>query len=1011
MSEKYISKQLYSKLRQLISSPVYDDDLSLAMYSSDASIYQIRPACVVCPKNTADIVRVVRFAAHKGMPIHVRGAASGLAGESLGRGIVLDMSRFMNHIIDIDTEGATVTVEPGVVLDVLNRELAKTGRQIGPDPASGSRATIGGMIGNNATGAHSIQYGYISRYIKSLEVVSATGQVVQLNSPKNNQGSNLANNWARQIKQLIDNNRELINQHQPQSQRNGCGYNIFEFAESPNENLNNNTSDNNIANDTGVNIDLTRLIAGSEGTLAIVTRVVLQTVDIPRVKTLLQANFASLTAMARAVPHIIKYRPAACELMDGKLLKLARDAYWEYHDVLPDVAASLLIEFDGDNKQETLDRLREAGKMLQNLPAEYCSISSEEIIDINHQQRVWTARKAATPLLYRNKGALQPVPVIEDVAVPVERLAEYVKGLSKISNRLDIGIIYYAHAGDGELHPRPFFNLHRKQDVEKMQQLADEVFKLAWSLGGTISGEHGEGLVRVSYIKQQYGDEIYELFRKVKHIFDPAGMLNPGKIINDDPNVMIRNLRYNNKYVRNKYKSSLIFKNGEFITEIEQCNGNGLCRSTNPNLTMCPIFRALGTEEASPRAKANLMRNWYYGLLDSNVLQSREFKRIADLCINCKMCAMECPSLVNIPKLMSEARANYVKHHGLTRAQYALTRNEFMSRWGSRFAPVANIFLANKVGRWLLEKTLGLDKRRMMPHFDWGGNIARLRKYIQDNPCSNNGNSNQNNNGNDNNNTNNSVSDNGSSGNRNNSKVAYFVDSYAAYNDYQLGQAVIDILQYNNIEVIIPPQLTASMPAISYGDTKYARKVVRYNTQQLAKAVRAGYTIVCSEPTAALCLQQEYLDITDSPDAQLVAQNTIELTAYLLELHHTGRLRKDFGNNLPPLLLAYHSPCHYKALQIGNAGLELLKLINGIDIELLPDTCCGIAGTFGFQKKNYELSMLAGKPMLEALNNSKANFGLTECSTCKMQMEHASNKKVLHPVKVLAWAYGLLDKL
>jgi len=952
MDKSCDNRKIVADLTGLLSGKVLGDRLSLALYSSDASIYQMEPLCVVVPGSEEDVARVVAYARGQGITVTARGAGSGLAGESLGKGIILDMSRFMNRVIKIDRQAGEVIVEPGVVLEELNRRLASIGKKIGPDPASGARATIGGMIGNNATGAHSLDYGYIGEHIRHLRVVSADGQIVEVGRDGNEP-------WADDLWILLRGNRDLLERARPKCRRNGSGYNVYPL----------------LANGGG---NLAELIAGSEGTLAIVTQAKLALVDVPAVKGLLQVNFDSLGKMARAVPSILEHKPAACELMDGGLLSLARQAYKQYRHVLPDgVAASLLVEMTGPSRDEVARRLRQLRLMVEGLPAEKSCIGTQEIIESAEQARVWEARKAAVPLLFRNKSASQPVAVIEDVAVDPRQMADYIEGVVAITRRLGVEIAYYGHVADGQLHPRPFFDLHKTEDVKKMRQLAQEVFKLAWSLGGTISGEHGEGLVRVSFIKQQYGNEMYELFRKVKQIFDPDGVLNPGKIINDDPDIMVKDLRFSKPIKRGDYQSNLIFHDNELAVEIQQCNGNGLCRSVDSQLSMCPIFRALRDEQAGPRAKANLMRHWLDGLLDKDVMRTKEFKRIADLCVNCKMCAMECPSLVNIPKLMMEARAEYVKHNGLTRSEFILTRSAFMSKLGGCFGGVANFFTQTMWFRWLLEVAGGLDRRRAMPRFAWRDNIGKLRSYIRqlgpvEKPVD---------------------------------KVAYFVDLFGRYNDHELGRAVVDVLRYNGIEVIVPDQRDAAMPAISYGDLRYARKVIEYNVARLAEVVRAGYKIVCSEPTAALCLRSEYLDVVDNEQSRLVAANTWELTGYLAGLHKEGRLCA--GTVEVNLKLAYHEPCHYAALENGDGTLYLMRQIKGVKLEMLPKGCCGIAGTFGFQKKNFELSMLAGAALLKAFADSDANYGLTECGTCKMQMEFGDTKKVVHPIKVLAASYGL----
>ncbi len=959
MDRQQQREALGAELGRAVRGQVRIDAMALALYSTDASIYQIEPLAVVLPVDSDDVAAAVAYAARNKLSIVPRGGGSGLAGEAVGPGIVIDMSRFMNRIGRVDAEANEVVVGPGVILAELNQQLAAVGKQFGPDPASGNRATIGGMTGNNATGAHSLKFGYTGAHIRSAKIVAADGELLEVGRYANAAGQvGRVGKWAEQIDGLIKEHRDALIKARPEPERNGSGYNLYPFIDHD-------------------DFPLVELLAGSEGTLAVVTEATLGLVDLPPVKMLLQVNFDSLSKMGQAVPEILKLDPSACELMDGKLLKMARDAYPRYHDVLPDkIAASLLVEFDGATESEVNQKLTKARQFVEQFASNMKPVFIKEVTSPAVQARIWAARKAAVPLLFRTDGETQPIPVIEDIAVPPARLDEYLCKLDEITKRMGVPMAYYAHAGHGELHTRPYLNLRLKEDVQKMKDLAEEVFEMVWQLGGTISGEHGEGIVRASFIKRQYGEEVYNLFKSVKGVFDPDNVMNPGKIINEDPEAMTSNLRLQNRPVMN-YKTNLIFRPGEFVNEMEKCSGDGLCRSKDVLLSMCPIFRALGDEESSPRGKINLMRNWLIGKLDPEILGTDEFKAVADLCVNCKMCVRECPSLVNTPKLMMEARVEYVRRHGLTRPQFALVNSEWMSRLSSTFGPLANFFLQTGWFRAIMQTVLGLDKRRPMPPFEMGSNLHKLRKHIASLP---------------------ELA-------APQAKVAYFVDLYANFNDHQLGRAVVDILHHNNIEVTVPPQMGVSMPAITYGAIKTAKKAIAYNVDYLARAVKEGYTVVCSEPTAALALQEEYLDLVDDEQARLVAENTVELTDFLSSLHKDGKLKTDF--RAQKMTLAYHVPCHYKALNIEGGTLELLSLIPGLEIERLPNSCCGIAGTFGFQKKNFDLSMKAGEPMLAVYSQSKADYGLTECGTCKMQMELAGDKKVLHPAKILAHAYGL----
>jgi len=951
---EYSPEVVARHLHDRVNCPVLADPLTLALYSTDASIYQIRPACVVLPQSSEDVVTCVQYAAETGTPIVGRGGGSGLAGETLTQGIVLDFSRYLDRVIETDPDAGWVRCEPGVVLERLNAGLAKMGRMFGPDPSSANRATIGGVIGNNATGAHSIKYGYTDAYVENLTVVLADGEVASLAAHRTGEDApGGTSGLTTAIERLVAAHRTIIDRHTPVVKRTRSGYALHKVC----------------ANGM---THLGRLITGSEGTLALILEAKLRVVERPAVRGLLQINFDSLENMARAMPTILTFSPGTCEMMDGKLLEMARQAYPHYEKVLPGgVAASLLVEHDGADLDEVREKIGKTRRAIQS------AVAAEEILDGGIQRTIWSARKAAVPLLYRKPGARQPVPFIEDVAVPPTRLTEFIFGLDSIFAHHHVDVSLYGHAGDGEFHIRPYLDLHDPGDVARMRSIAIETFHLAWSLGGSVSGEHGIGLVRTDFLREQFGP-LYDVMREVKRLFDSEGILNPGKIITDERDVMTRNLRFSLRSRPDRVANpKLIWRDGGLIEEVERCNGNGECRSLEAAGTMCPIFRATRDEMASPRAHANLLRNWITGQLDGDFIRSREFKAAIETCINCKSCHQQCPSGVNIPKLMLEARAQCVGRLGLTRTEWVLSHGEAMSKMGSVLAPVANVALRSALFRRMLEWASGIDRRRRMPHFARGSFVRAARWFLRGRPAIE----------------------------RPVGRVAYFADLYANYHDHQLGHAAIEILVHNNVEVIVPDQVGCQMPAMCYGDLETVRRGIRRNVSSLAEAVRRGYTIVSSEPTATLCLKDEYLAFADDAEVKLVSEHTRDLCDYLVELHEDGKLATDLRP--VPMTLGYHMPWHLAALGIGRPGVRLLRLIPELKIEIIEAGCCGLAGTYGFQRKNYDLSVAAGSRLSEALRDERLQAGATECATCKMQMEAMSGKSVWHPLVLLATSYGL----
>jgi FAD/FMN-containing dehydrogenase/Fe-S oxidoreductase len=956
------SERIAADLSKIVRGDVFADILHRAAYSTDASIYQIVPLCVVSPRDADDVVTVVKYAAANRIPVVARGAGSGLAGEALSSGIVFDMMRYMNRIISISEDGGAAVCEPGVVLDDLNNCLAGYGRKIGPDPSSSNRATIGGIVANNSTGAHSLQYGHIADYVESVEAVLADGSVVEFGNDFEPTGSNdgKAVFVAQKCISILSGKEAVIEKVMPRTKRNRSGYTIAGICHEG-------------------KIDLAKLMAGSEGTLAIFTRIALRTVAVPAAKGLLELEFDSLTKMAKAVPIIVDSGAVTCELMDRNVINMAIESFPQYRDILPcDAAAVLLVEHTGQSQEQVEEKIKKTDFAVGAMAG-----GRRIFFDADEQKRLWKSRKDAVPLLFRKKSRKRPVEFIEDTSVDNAKLAEYLSGLEKIKKKYDISLSFYGHAGDGELHVRPNLDLAEQTDLEKMQSIANEVFELVWSLGGSISGEHADGLLRAAFIRRQYGNEVYELLQGIKNVFDPDGLMNPGKIINSDPDIMVKNLRAEHRLRPERLKTDLLFEKNELELELEQCSGCGLCLSRESDLRMCPVFRAMGDELGSSRARANILRFWATGELKDEDFASEQFRDFLSTCINCKACLMQCPSGVDVSKLVIAARAELAKRKGLKPAQLILSRNRYIGILSSLFSPVSNFVMGLGITKWFLEKLAALDSRRNMPKFGWGSFLTKGRRYLAaqkplEKPID---------------------------------KVVYFVDTYANFNDHELGFAVIKVLRHNNIEVILPKQRPAPLPAIVYGDTKLSRKDLQYSVTGLAGAVRDGYKIVCSEPSAALCLRQELRHFVSGEDAKLVSENTFELMSYLLDLYKHGKLKPCQTTSRESPVTSreyfYHTPCHLSACGGEGASIELLNKLCGIEARDLKGGCCGLAGTFGMQKKNYDLSLEISKGLREAIRRTQAKIILTECAACGMQIEHISRVKAVHPIKVLAQRYQI----
>jgi FAD/FMN-containing dehydrogenase/Fe-S oxidoreductase len=948
-------------LKGLLKGELLFDELERALYSTDASIFQVMPLGVAVPRDEDDVQALVRYAAEHHVPLVPRGAGTGVAGESLGTGIVLDLSRCFRDILEVGAD--TVRVQPGVVLRDLNIRLAQQGRRIGPDPASGGQCTIGGMLANNASGSHVLRHGYTRDHVVGLRAVLDNGEAVAIGrhprQPTVASGSGRLETLIAGVSDLVAWNAELIRRSQPRTPFNRCGYLLHDVL-------------------TPTHLDLARLLVGSEGTLAVFTEATLRTVPLASDRALVLLGFDSLDAAVRAAQLALPANPAACELMDRRVLSLARGHAVELAPLVsPATEAVLLVEFEADEAGAARDA---AAALIDRLhvrePLALYAVSAHEPEEID---RLWRLREMAMPSLYGLRGQAEPVALVEDVGVPVESLTDYLRGVQEVLQRYETTASFFVHAGSGQVHTRPFLDLQRPEEINKLWAIAEEVHSLALDLGGTVSTQHGTGLARTPWVSRQYR-RLYPVFREVKQLFDPQHIFNPGKIIGPVAGMPTWPLR-RGPTAPEPPQWLLRWQPGEVRTECGNCNGCGNCRTEAPAQRMCPIFRATLAEEATPRAKANLMRHLLQEGTDPRLLSAPAVRAVADLCVNCRMCALECPAHVNIPKMMLEAKAANVAEHGLDRSDWVLARTESFAALGSTVAPLTNAMLRSRTVRWLLEKMFGVSSRRRLPAFTSRSFLRRARRrgwtrFVRSNRP----------------------------------RVAYFVDVFANYNDAKIAEAVVAVLRHNGIDVYVPPgQAGCGMAPLAAGDVESAREAAQQNLRVLGDLAREGCPILCAEPTAALMLRQNYTDLVDDPDAQLIAAQTVEFTSYLGDLHRAGKLRTDFQ----PLNLSigYHIPCHLKALGRPPEGPCLLELIPDLRVHTIDVSCSGMAGTFGLKADNYDLSLAAGRPMLEELRRPRVLFGCTECSTCRLQMEDGGHKRTLHPAQYLALAYGLMPEL
>lgn len=943
------------------------DPVQRSMYATDASLYQITPIAVACPKSVDDIVTLVRYASEQNWPIIPRGGGSSVTGGAVGAGIVLDCSRHLRDVEILDEE--TVRVQPGVVLQDLNRRLRPLGRYFPPDPANAEVTTIGSMLAVDAAGSHAISVGSTRDHVRQLEFVTAAGDVWEFGREQLPiQGTiDDPHSSAGRQRELLGRLRSILRFHGPKIaeaaatglRRRGGGYHVYGVLQNQ-------------------QLDLPRLMVGSEGTLACFTRATLHTLPLPEFRGAMLILFDTLESAARAVTRLVDEDPAACDLLDRRLLSLARESSVEYARLIPQSAeAALILEWSGWSQQEVLTRLDCYQRLMRSLVPS-CTVQCETTTPAG-ADFLWALPRQVVPMLHRLLGKQRPLPFVEDIAVPPEFLEEFIFRAQKILQRHNVVASLYAHAPTGQVHLRPFLSFPNQTEAEQLRDLAVDLYEAAWNLKGTVSGEHGLGLVRTDFLRQQAGP-LYEVFRDIKAVFDPQNLFNPGKILNDQ-STFTQDLRRVTDPVPTLHDLQYQWSPLQLLDAASACNGCGRCRTHEVGVRMCPLFRRDTDEAASPRAKANLIRQTLTGDLPDHYLASPEFKRVADLCFNCRQCQFECPSSVDVPHLVQEMKAQYVAQNGLPRGVWLLTRAMDWGDWLNRAAPFLNPLLRQPAVRWLIERLFGVARQRKLPRIASRSFLSNVGVERTASPLT-----------------------------LGKHTVIYFVDHFANHHDTELAWACVQVLERQGLKVHVPPrQMRCGMELIAAGDTDWARGIAEHNVKVLVEFAREGCPILCSEPTAAVCLKQDYPLLLGSDDARVVAEQTYEVGHYLAHLQQEGRF--DGSLQALPLQATYHTPCHLRALGLETPLWDLCRLIPELTAPKIEAGCSGMAGLFGMEARNYELSIQIGRELMQAVAEPTVRIGLSECSSCRLQMEQSVDKPTLHPLKLLAAAYGLMPEL
>ncbi|WP_028324610.1 FAD-binding and (Fe-S)-binding domain-containing protein [Desulfatirhabdium butyrativorans] len=923
-------------LQSLICGDVAGDTVSRALVSTDGSIYRLLPQAVCYPKNVGDVQQIVHFCNDRGISLHPRGAGSGLCGGCLGNGIVIDFTRYMNRLIRIDPEERWFECEPGYRLGELDTALASAGLFFPPDPSSGEFATFGGMFSTNASGSHSVKYGNVADYVLDAEIVLSDGGITSLADLQHTSIAELQMPF-RNLAALYAENRQTIETGYPAIACNTAGYNLRGLVREG-------------------RLDARKLFSGAEGTLGIVTKIRFRLIERPSHDALVIAFFGHRAAAAAVVPELLSLQPAGIEIMDRSLLSLAREQSPILRKEIPQgIDAVLMIEFDGNDEAGCRDKALEAHRMLQHLQH---PVESFTALTRDQQNRFWAVRKAAVPLLYKLPGRRKILALIEDAAVPTQHVAAYLEQLETILNAKGVPFVLYGHIAKGLIHTRPLLDLKQTEDRALLQPLVAEVGDLVRSLGGTVSGEHGDGRLRSGYLARQY-PALYPLFVKTKHLLDPGGIFNPDIVVSSDPGLVTRHLRA--ECTARPIQRRFLRWPTDMQEAIDACHGCSKCTTVTTATRMCPVYKFTREEAAAPKAKANILREMMIQEF-SEAESQHAIREVIDRCIGCGSCRMECPSGVDIPKLALEVKHRKEKGSIEKLRDCVLTGLESGARLSGLSRGRLDRILSLAPLRRLAQQSLGIAGWRKPVRYQTPALSSLLA------PRQGGG----------------SV------------HVLYFLGCFANHIRPSIGRATLNVLLRMGFCVHIPKQVCCALPMIAHGMIQEARKRIACNMASWASLLPEIDFIVVSCSSCGLSLMHHWMDVQNGPTIASIADRTI----------HVSDLIERFRDRLPPLNdmphrnLGYHQPCHLRLQPNADASIHLLKKLPGITLHTPTTHCCGMGGTWGYESAHDALSREIGADLIERLQ--AAETVVTDCPTCMLQIEDLSHFQTRHPIEVLA---------
>jgi FAD/FMN-containing dehydrogenase/Fe-S oxidoreductase len=954
---------LTARLQRELEGEVLFDPFSRGRYSTDASIYQIEPIGVVVPRHAQDVVRTIQIAADEQVSVLPRGGGTSQAGQTVGRSLVVDTSKYLTRWSDFDAEQRTIVAEPGVVLDRLNAWLARHELHFPVDVATSSQATIGGMAGNNSSGARSIRYGLMVDNVNSIEAVLANGTQLRFGpvpadlaevGDGGQEGDSSYRELVRRVRAIYLQEREELEARTPTVLRNVAGYNLHRVS----------VAGHNMAD----------LLVGSEGTLAFFTRINLALAPLPKHKVLGVCQFPTLNGAVDSVRYIVELGPSAVELVDRTLLHLAhenpgfRASIGRF--VRGDPDALLLVEFAGDDGDEQQRQLARLEDLMGSLGYPNRVVSA---VDPAFQAEVWSVRKAALNIVMSMKGDRKPVSFIEDCAVPLEHLAEYTDRLSQIFQRHGTSGTWYAHASVGCLHIRPVLDLKSASDVAKMRTIAEEAHDLVTEFTGSHSGEHGDGLVRSEFLRSMLGPEIVGAFDAVKRGFDPVGLFNPGKIVNPPPMDDRSNFRFKPDYAPLAIDTVLDWSEWSGLSgAAEMCNNNGACRK-HTTAVMCPSFRVTRDEVHVTRGRANTLRLALTGQLGSDAFTSDEMYQTMDLCIGCKACRRECPTGVDMARMKVEFLHHYYQKRRIPHRKRLIA---YLPRYAprlARLAPVANV--ANRFAAFsgASRPFLGFSSKRQLP--PWRRDVFREDETPQ------------------------STKD---------RDVVLFVDTFNRHFEPENVRAARSVLEAAGYRVAFPRTPDGERPLccgrtfLNAGLVQEARTEAQRASAALAPHVEQGTPIVGLEPSCLLTLRDEFTVLLPHEETVDLAHAALLFEEFLAAEEAEGRLELDL-RSLPAARVLVHGHCHQKAFGAMQSVEDVLRLIPDLTVDVIDAGCCGMAGSFGYEAEHYDLSMqMAELGLLPAVRSAdEQTWIVADGTSCRRQILDGAQREALHVARVL----------